>query len=37
MLTVEQEDGSAASQDRNEGVIAHADLKIGNGFVRYED
>jgi hypothetical protein len=37
MLTIEGEDGGAMAQDRNKGVIAHADLQFGGGFVGYED
>ncbi len=33
-LTVKGEDGGATTQDWDEGIIAHAHLKVGDGFVR---
>jgi hypothetical protein len=34
-LTIEGDNSSASTQDRDEGVIAHLHLKVG-GFVQYE-
>ncbi len=36
MLTVEGDHRGAATQDWNEGIIAHAHLQVGDGFVRDE-
>ena len=35
-LTIEGDNSSASTQDRDEGIIAHLHLKVGDGFVGYE-
>jgi hypothetical protein len=35
-LTIEGDNSGALTQNRDEGIIAHLHLKVGDGFVRYE-
>ncbi len=35
-LTIEGDNSGALTQNRDEGIIAHLHLKVGDGFVLYE-